>query len=110
MSLPSHTSGFSSSLQRLTGLAALRQLAWLPFPWVFFGPLLVFSVVFLQLSFKRWPMEAPCCAESSGEEAHMHPSVDVYSHETMISVFPSKSERPLEPWDGLLKKQETLLG
>lgn len=38
MSLPSHTPGFNSSLQRLTGLAALCQLAWLPFPRIFFLP------------------------------------------------------------------------
>lgn len=36
MSLPSRTPGFSSSLQRLTGLVAKSQLAWLPFPRVFF--------------------------------------------------------------------------
>lgn len=27
---------------------------------------------------------------------HTHPSVDVYSHETMISLFPSRHERSLE--------------
>lgn len=39
MSLQSHTPGFNSSLERLTGLAAKRQLAWLPFPRVFFCPI-----------------------------------------------------------------------
>lgn len=69
MSLPSCTPGFSSSLQRLTGLAARRQLAWLPFPRVFSGPCLVSSVVLHAIVIQKVAIDAPHCAESSGEEA-----------------------------------------
>lgn len=89
VSLPIHTQGFSSSLQRLTGLAVLCQLAWLPFPP---GILSCLPAIFTQKvanectplwSFEWWKI-----------------SIRIYllmsTVMRLISLFPSKHERLLE--------------
>lgn len=111
MSLPSHTPGFSSSLQRLTGLAARRQLAWLPFPRVFFGPTLGILTRFPAIVIQKvanWGTQL-CWIEWWRSSACVHLLMSTLKR-LWYPYFLPKHERSLEANGWLWKKTRDSVG
>lgn len=63
----------------------------------------------LEFSSEQWSVEAPRCLESSLGETPYAP-VDISSHQTAVSLLPSKQEKSLKAGGELLKIQEHGVG
>lgn len=100
MPLTSHTQGFAAQVNRLRSSVRVGMAT----------TFLIVSFVFLlQFSFEQWPVEATRCLESSLGQTPYAP-VDISSHQTAVSLLPSKQEKSLQAGGELLKIQEHGVG